>query len=668
MVDVNSQLIFDITGKKVYNELHRHNKQALIDATVNGLTIDATNLVLGNSNPDIVITSSKGLFKDNSAITVDFGTTGLTLASIDVVADSETATIKTTGTVQAGAVTVEVGPDSMQNGETLGVARVEALYNMPKEAEALAWAMAQMAATRIPATPTNLAAKVDGRRVDFTWECAEPNNGYKYFVIVEGTLVETETITTDDDEEEVVPIKKSYKLESTKFTGYLDHLGDGTYTAYIYSRNKDLYESDPSATITFIVDNVANATFTATTTLVEGSTAGDVVITIKDSEWIEKEIATGITVEGLTNPAISVSGETLTLSYTGLAGVVAGAKQITIAKETNKDGIEAEISVVVGNAPSVEVSGTVKQYAGGVLTLTLTGATFADDVTGITAPCGANVPVVAKTGDNTATLTYANADLANITITIPATAIKEAVALNTSYNVSETATITMSVTTTLTTGATEGTVVATLSEGNFKTGADVFTNWEVIGCNLDGQTPTITIEGGKATLTYTGINATGGTVFVQALDTITPNGTNLIATIGFDRVTVPTVQAVYENESPWEVGTAYNVELKMNAGDYGGENYTAQWTDFDAAEWTKVEMQNKSDSSWVDITALLTSSGGQLGQQLNVWTGSQYIRLTPAYVAEGDSTRTAKLVVTSVQGSWDPIEVDMSFNINNVAG
>ena len=48
--------------------------------------------------------------------------------------------------------------------------------------------------------------------------------------------------------------------------------------------------------------------------------------------------------------------------------------------------------------------------------------------------------------------------------------------------------------------------------------------------------------------------------------------------------------------------------------------------------------------------------------------GSQYIRLTPAYVAEGDSTRTAKLVVTSVQGSWDPIEVDMSFNINNVAG
>ena len=58
----------------------------------------------------------------------------------------------------------------------------------------------------------------------------------------------------------------------------------------------------------------------------------------------------------------------------------------------------------------------------------------------------------------------------------------------------------------------------------------------------------------------------------------------------------------------------------MNAGDYGGENYTAQWTDFDAAEWTKVEMQNKSDSSWVDITALLTSSGGQLGQQLNVWT------------------------------------------------
>ena len=242
---------------------------------------------MGNSNPDIVITSSKGLFKDNSAITVDFGTTGLTLASIDVVADSETATIKTTGTVQAGAVTVEVGPDSMQNGETLGVARVEALYNMPKEAEALAWAMKQMAATRMPATPTNLAAKVDGRRVDFTWECAEPNNGYKYFVIVEGTLVETETITTDDDEEEVVPIKKSYKLESTKFTGYLDHLGDGTYTAYIYSRNKDLYESDPSATITFIVDNVANATFTATTTLVEGSTAGDVVITIKDSEWIE---------------------------------------------------------------------------------------------------------------------------------------------------------------------------------------------------------------------------------------------------------------------------------------------------------------------------------------------------------------------------------------------
>lgn len=651
-MDVNNRFILNAEGHGILSELKRRNARAHLNSSVNGLTADISKLIIGAQNPEIKLTSAKGEFKNDTAVEIDFGTTGLTKASFDIDANDKTiAVLKTTGTVAPGAISITVGPESLETEETIGTVKFYALHDIEEETKNIAWAMEEVAKKYTPATPKNLKADVDKRRVDFTWTMDKDEKYYRaaleYLVVVTGE-------------------EKEYKIRTAKFHDYLSDLKDGTYKANIKAISKDGYESPVSSDITFIIDNVADATFSVATTLVEGSTAGDVIITIKDSEWIEDKIAAGITVEGLANPTINVSGTVLTLSYTGLSGITAGQKQITIAKETNKDGIAADVLATIGNAPSVGVSGTVKQYAGGTLTLTLTGATFADDVTGITAPSGANVPVIAKTGENTVTLTYANADLGNIDIAIPTAAIKEAVALSTSYNVADTATITMSVTTTLTNGATEGTVVATLSEGNFKTGADVFTNWEVIGCNLDGQTPTITIEGGKATLTYTGINATGGTVFVQALDTITPNGTNLIATIGFDRVTAPTVQAVYENSSPWNVGTAYNVELKMNAGDYGGENYTAQWTDFDAAEWTKVEMQNKSDSSWIDITALLTSSGGQLGQQLNVWTGSQYIRLTPAYVAEGESTRTAKLVVTSVQGSWDPIEVDMSFNINNV--
>lgn len=651
-MDVNGKVILNAEGHGILSELERRNTLAHLNSSVNGLTADISKLVIGAQNPEIKLISAKGEFKNDTAITIDFGSTGLTKASVDIDANDKTiAVLKTTGTVAPGAISITVGPESLETEETLGAIKVYALYNIEAETENIAWAMEEIAKKYTPATPKNLTATVDKRRVDFTWTVDKDEKYYR-------TALQYLVTATGED--------KEYKIKTPKFHDYLSGLKDGTYKANIKAISKDGYESPVSSDITFIIDNIADATFTATTTLVEGSTAGEVAITIKDSEWIEDAIANGVTVEGLTNPTINVSGSVLTLSYTGLSGITAGQKQITIAKETNKDEIAADILVTVGGAPSVDVSGTVKQYAGGTLTLTLTGAAFADDVTGITAPSGANIPVITKTGENTVTLTYANADLGNIVVTIPVAAIKEGVALNAAYNVTDTATITMSVTTDLTAGATSGTVIATLSEGNFKTGADVFTNWEVIGCNLDGQTPTITIEGGKATLAYTGISATGGTVFVQALDTITPNGTNLIATVGFDRVTAPTVQAVYENSTPWNVGTAYNVELKMNAGDYGGENYTAQWTDFNAAEWTKVEMQNKADSSWVDITVLLTSSGGQLGQQLNVWTGSQYIRLTPAYVAEGESTRTAKLVVTSVQGSWSPIEVDMSFNINNV--
>ena len=597
-MDVNSKVVFNVKGKAVLEMLRKHNADALLNANVNGLTIDTTNLIIGKTNPEIKLISAKGNFKDDTAIEIDFGTTGLTKGSISV--DENVATVTTTGTADVGLITVKVGAESVETGEELGVAQVGVLYDIEEENENIAWALEEATKKCIPTTPSSFTATVVARRVDFAWGPATdpryPISSLQYLVTVKGA-------------------DKEYKILTPALKGYLDTLEDAEYTADIVAVNKDGYQS-AAKTIKFKIDNIADATITATTTLLDGSTAGDVVIKIKNSEWL----AADVEVDGLESPEAKIDGDTLTLTYANLDGLTAGPKDVTAQATSNKDNIEATTTVeigaapeytatttmvtgstagtvelnasgtkfntveaekkenwtvnltvdsisatadkvtfnftgvsasenitikgdakvsenyvpvdavaTIGGAPSVEVSGSVAEWTGGTLTLTLTGATFADDVQAITAPSGENVPVVARTGDTTATLTYTNAVDGEITITIPETVIKESVALSDTYTVVDVP-VTISATTTLVNEGTDGNIVVTLSNGEYKAEANQAAKWTVTGGGLDGQTPTISVDGKVATLAYTGVTAATGEVSITADSTITPDGKSLSTT------------------------------------------------------------------------------------------------------------------------------------------
>ena len=166
-MDVNSKVVFNVKGKAVLEMLRKHNADALLNANVNGLTIDTTNLIIGKTNPEIKLISAKGNFKDDTAIEIDFGTTGLTKGSISV--DENVATVTTTGTADVGLITVKVGAESVETGEELGVAQVGVLYDIEEENENIAWALEEATKKCIPTTPSRTRSSARRARSSNRW-------------------------------------------------------------------------------------------------------------------------------------------------------------------------------------------------------------------------------------------------------------------------------------------------------------------------------------------------------------------------------------------------------------------------------------------------------------------------------------------------------------------